>query len=92
MRLHPPQATDDADDENEDPQFRPKRLTHAVAEQKHYQQEQGELWQRQEEIGQPHQNAVEHAPKKPARAPMTMPSRMAMSMAARPTAMEIRPP
>ena len=70
----------------------PNSRLEGIAEQIDHQQQQGQLRQRQEEIGQPHQAAPTAPRDMPAMAPTMMPTTMATTIAAKPTASEMRPP
>ena len=71
----------------------PKRLLQRVAEQIHDEEQERELGQRQEEIGDAHERVIHRAARHGRRsAPTAVPTVMAMSMAATPTASEMRPP
>ena len=86
-----PPMTDD--DQDEDARLGPERLLQGVAEQVDDEEQQRELGQRQEQIGDPHQRVVHRAARRgPRPRRRRCPTLMAMSMAATPTASEMRPP
>ena len=89
---HPAKTADDADDQDEDAELRAHDLLHRVAEQVNDQQQERELREGEEEVGQPHQRVVHAAADLPGDGPDGVPTQIAISIAPSPTASEIRPP
>src|SRR5216683_717752 len=90
--LHPAEAADHDDNQEENAEFRPDQLLQRIAEQIDQQQQQWQWRQRQKRSTSPI-STVSTLPREiPEIAPMIVPTMTATSIAASPTANEMRPP